>query len=105
MAATNELGLQQFLMIFSGWRILTDLFMIAVASGVYIVPLYTIMQHDSPPEHRARIIAANNVVNAIYMVVSAIVTVGLFEAGFSIPDIFLLMSVLNAGVALYIRRI
>ena len=105
MAATNELGLQQFLMMFSGWRILTDLFMIAVASGVYIVPLYTIMQHDSPPEHRARIIAANNVVNAIYMVVSAIVTVGLFEAGFSIPDIFLLMSVLNAGVALYIRRI
>lgn len=103
--ATEALSIAAFLSQFSGWRILFDLFMIAVSAGVYIVPLYTVMQHDSLPQHRARIIAANNVVNALFMVGSALATLSLFAMSFSIPDIFLMMSLLNAVVAFAIRKL
>jgi len=101
----EAMSLAAFLSVWAGWRILLDLFMIAVSSGIYIVPLYTVMQHDSLPEHRARIIAANNVVNAAFMVVSALAVIGLLALSVSIPGLFLLMSLMNAFVALYIRRL
>ncbi len=101
MAVAGQMGLKSYLMFPTGWRILVDLFMIAVCSGIYIVPLYTIMQHDSDPDKRARIIAANNVVNAIFMVGSAVATLGLFALGCTIPQVFLLMSGVNGLAALY----
>ena len=104
-AASSTMSLSGFLSVLCGWRILADLFMIAVSSGIYIVPLYTVMQHDSPPQHRARIIAANNVVNALFMVGSALAILGLFALSLSIPDVFLVMSLLNAAVAFYIRKL
>src|SRR6478735_2075024 len=49
------------------WRILADLVGLAVAGGLFTVPLYAILQHESEPAHRARVIAANNVINAFFM--------------------------------------
>jgi acyl-[acyl-carrier-protein]-phospholipid O-acyltransferase/long-chain-fatty-acid--[acyl-carrier-protein] ligase len=99
-----HMGLPRFLSLFSGWRILVDLFMVAVSAGVYIVPLYAIMQHDSLPGHRARIIAANNIVNALFMVGSALAVLGLFALSFTIPGVFLGMALANGVVGIYIHK-
>ena len=55
----------------TGWRMLVDLLLLAVCGGLYSVPLYAIVQEQSEPSHRARTIAANNIVNAVMMVLGA----------------------------------
>jgi 1-acyl-sn-glycerol-3-phosphate acyltransferase len=84
------------------WRILFDLVMIALCGGVFIVPLYALVQSRSAPAHRSRIIAANNILNAAFMVVAAVMGAGLLAAGASVPQLFLITALLNAAVALYI---
>lgn len=86
-------------------RILFDLLMVAICAGLYIVPLYAIMQHDSSTQHRARIIAANNVVNAIFMVAAALITLALLSFNFTIPQVFLFMAIANGLVGIYIWRL
>lgn len=89
----------------SGMHILFDLAGIAICGGLYIVPLYAIMQHDSDPAYRARTIATNNVINALFMVVSAIATVAMLKAHFTVPQVFLTVGVLNALAAIYMLKL
>lgn len=63
------------------WRILADLFLLAMFGGFYSVPLYALIQSRSAPTHRARIIAANNILNALFMILSAVMAMGLTKAG------------------------
>lgn len=84
------------------WRILFDLVMIALCGGFYIVPLYALVQSRSEPSHRSRIIAANNILNAMFMVVAAAMGAGLLAAGLSVAQLFLITALLNAAVAIYI---
>ncbi|HSH07928.1 MAG TPA: MFS transporter [Burkholderiales bacterium] len=84
------------------WRLLADLALIGVFGGFYIVPLYALIQSRSEPAHRSRIIAANNILNAVFMVAAALIAIGLFEAGLSIPQLILVTALFNAAVALYI---
>ena len=88
-----------------GWRILIDLLLIAVSGGIYIVPLNALLQNRSEPDHRARNIACNNILNALFMVVSAIGTTLLLALGWTVPAVLLLIGVLNLGVAIYICRL
>jgi MFS family permease len=78
-----------------GWRVFLDLCLIGVFGGVYIVPLYALVQSLSEVTQRSRILAANNILNALFMVCSAILTIGLFTMNFSIPQMFLLVCLLN----------
>jgi acyl-[acyl-carrier-protein]-phospholipid O-acyltransferase/long-chain-fatty-acid--[acyl-carrier-protein] ligase len=94
-----------FLSTFAGWRVVVDLFLVAVSGGIYIVPLYAILQQRSDEKHRARNIASNNVMNALFMVISAVGTVAMLKMGFSIPQVFLTMAVLNAAVGVYITKL
>lgn len=87
------------------WRILFDMMGIAVAGGVYIVPLYAILQARSPISQRARVIAANNIMNALFMVASSVVTVALFKIGFSVPGVFMVIAIVSAFVAIYIVQL
>jgi acyl-[acyl-carrier-protein]-phospholipid O-acyltransferase / long-chain-fatty-acid--[acyl-carrier-protein] ligase len=87
------------------WRILGDLLGISVAGGIFIVPLYVLLQAASPREHRARAIAANNVINAAAMVVAALATMALIGAGVSIPGLFLLTGAATLVVAVLFWRI
>lgn len=98
------MGIEEFISSLSRLRILFDLLIIAICAGLYIVPLYAIMQHDSDPNHRARIIAANNVINALFMVTSAVLTLALLSAHFSIDQVFLLMAIANGLVGIYIYK-
>ncbi|NMG44727.1 MFS transporter [Aromatoleum toluvorans] len=84
------------------WRALVDLVMIGVFGGFFIVPLYALVQARSNPAHRSRIIAGNNILNALFMVVAAGLGAGLLAAGVTIPQLILITAVLNAAVALYI---
>ena len=84
------------------WRILIDLALIGVFGGFYIVPLYALIQSRSDEMHRSRIIAGNNILNALFMVAAALLAVALFAAGFTIPQVLLVTALLNAAVAFYI---
>lgn len=83
-------------------HVLADLFAIGLFGGFFIVPLYALMQIRSSLNHRARIIAANNIVNALFMVVGALVAAGLLLYGLSIPALFGIAALFNAIVAVYI---
>ncbi len=85
-----------------GLLVCTKLLLLSVWSGFYVVPLYTLMQERSDPGQRSRIIAANNVLNACFMVVAAVLLVGLRALDLSTPAIFLVLAGLNLLTAIYI---
>jgi 1-acyl-sn-glycerol-3-phosphate acyltransferase len=91
-----------FLQVPGGPHVLFDLFMIAVFSGFYSVPLMTFIQQRSAASERSRVIAGNNILNALLMVLSSLVLVAMLGADVSIPGIFLTLALLNAGVAVYV---
>lgn len=84
------------------WRVMADLALLSLFAGLYSVPMYALIQLRSQPTHRARIIAANNILNALFMIVSALGVGALLAAGFTIPQVFLITGLLNAVVAGYI---
>lgn len=88
------------------WWILLSIVGLGVFGGFYIVPLYALIQSRTPERQRARVIAGNNILNALFMVVSALVTIVLLSvAELSIPQLFLVVSLLNIGVNAYIFSI
>ncbi len=102
LAGTTPHELLALLSVPAVWRVLFDLLMLGVFGGFFIVPMYALVQLRSSPDHRARIIAANNILNALFMVVGALGAASLLGAGLSIPTLFALGALLNALVAGYI---
>jgi 1-acyl-sn-glycerol-3-phosphate acyltransferase len=84
------------------WRVMADLALLALAAGIYSVPMYALIQLRSQPTHRARIIAANNILNALFMIASSVIAGAMLSAGMSIPQIFLAVALANVVVAGYI---
>lgn len=80
------------------WRVMADLLLLSLFVGLYSVPMYVLIQRRSPPTHRARVIAANNILNALYMVVSALLAGALLDAGATIPEVFLCIGLANAVI-------
>jgi 1-acyl-sn-glycerol-3-phosphate acyltransferase len=103
--APEVLGVAALLGIPAIWRILFDLLMLGVFGGFFIVPLYALVQIRSSAAHRARIIAANNILNALFMVTGALGAAALLSNGVSIPALFGIAALANALVALYIYRL
>ena len=87
------------------WRILADLLGLSVSGGVFVVPLYALLQTLTVREHRARAIGANNVVNAAAMVFSAVATMALLAAGVSVPGLFLLTGLATIAVGIWFCRL
>ncbi|MAP10590.1 MAG: glycerol acyltransferase [Gammaproteobacteria bacterium] len=100
--ASTSVGPGAFLADPGNWRVLADLFLMALFGGFFIVPLYALVQLRSPKDKRSRIIAGNNVLNAAFMVLAGIVAIGLLGAGLSIPQLFLVVSLMTAAVSIYI---
>ncbi|MEB3222028.1 MAG: MFS transporter [Candidatus Sericytochromatia bacterium] len=96
----------------ANWRVMADLFLIATFAGIFLVPLYTALQSWARPEMRSRVIAANNIVNALFIVAYAPLQMKLIHltaqgpsAGglaLTIPHIFVMLALVNAAVAIYI---
>jgi len=102
LRATSQAGLDVFFASAGHWRVAADLVLIGLFGGFYIVPLYALIQERSAPSHRSRIIAANNILNALFMVVSAGLAIALLGSGRTIPELFLVTALMNAAVALFI---
>jgi 1-acyl-sn-glycerol-3-phosphate acyltransferase len=98
----TSLTLMQFLAAPAHWRVMADLALLSLFAGLYSVPMYALIQLRSQPTHRARIIAANNILNALFMIASSIIAGVLLKLGASIPQIFLAVGLANAVVACYI---
>lgn len=99
------IGGAAFLSHVGNWRLLGDLFMIALCGGLFTVPLYAILQARSEESHRSRVIAANNILNAIFIVVSGGISAIMLAAGLSVPAIFLTIGIANAFAAIVVMRL
>jgi len=99
---TEQMGLAAFVAQPAHWRVMADLLLLSLFAGLYSVPMYALIQMRSQPTHRARIIAANNILNALFMIGSSVIAGALLGAGFSIPQVFLFVGLANAVVAGYI---
>jgi len=99
-----DLSISQFLSTYYGYSVMFNLFMIGIFGGFYTVPLYALIQKRTEKEYMSRIIAANNMLNALFMVVNAGVVIALFSIGLTIPEIFLTMSIFSAVISIYIYR-
>ena len=100
VVAVNSVS--EFLARPGSWRILIDLSLLGAFGGFYSVPLYALIQDRTERQHLSRVIAANNIINALFMVAAAILAFGVLAAGLSIPQFYLILAVLNALVAIYI---
>ncbi|MEE8365606.1 MAG: MFS transporter [Gammaproteobacteria bacterium] len=86
-------------------RVMLDIVMLGVSGGIYIVPLYALVQQRSDAKKRSRVIAANNVLNALFMVAAALYGMFALSAGIDIPTLFLIMAIMNAAVTLFIFKL
>lgn len=96
------IGMGAFLSSPENWRIIFDLIGTSLCGGLFIVPLYAILQSRSDERQRSRIIAANNIINALFITVGALIATGLLVAGFSVPHVFLALAIGNGIVAIYV---
>ncbi len=99
------LGAWEFLQTWAHIRVVADFILIAIAGGVYIVPLYALVQEKSAAGHQARTIASLNVMNSLFMVASALITMVLFAAGLNVPHVFLAVGMANLFAAAYLFRL
>ncbi|MEM7405794.1 MAG: MFS transporter [Pseudomonadota bacterium] len=95
-------GAGEFVTDHTNWRLLFDLFAIALFGGFFIVPLYALVQLRSPPEVRSRIIAGNNVLNALFIIAASAIALALLSAGLSIPQLIVVLALMTAAVSIYI---
>ncbi|MEO6743825.1 MAG: MFS transporter [Caldimonas sp.] len=98
----GSLSLAEFIGRPQHWRVMADLALLSLFAGLYSVPMYALIQMRSAPSHRARIIAANNILNALFLIGSSVGVGLLLKAQFTIPQVFLIVGLLNAVVAFYI---
>ncbi len=102
MQPAQTVGVMQWLSSDGSIRIIIDLLALSFFAGLFSVPMYALIQIRSQPSHRARIIAANNIINAIFMIASSVLAGVALSMGMSIPEVFLATGILNAVVAIYI---
>ncbi len=103
--ATHLLSLREFLQHPLSFRLLIDFFFMSAFGGIFVLPLYTLIQDRSHPESRSRVIAGNNIFNAVFMVVSSLCIILFHAIHLSYPQIFLCLGLLNFLVAVYIYSI
>ena len=102
LPASPLMGLSAFISQPAHWRVMADLALLSLFAGMYIVPMYALIQLRCQPTHRARIIAANNILNSLFMIASSLIVGALLGQGFTIPQVFLFIGLANAVVAFYI---
>ena len=91
-----------FLQQASSLRVCADIVMLGISGGLFIVPLYALIQQRSDPHKCSRVIAANNVLNALFMVIASLYGLFALSSGVSIPLLLLIMALMNAAVAIFI---
>ncbi|MCG9693325.1 MFS transporter [Vibrio sp. Isolate22] len=94
---------QQFVTYSELWSLFAYLLLLGISGGIFIVPLYSLMQLRAKPDERAQVIAGLNIYNSLFMVGSAVMgIVCLSVLELSIPQLFILLALLNTFVMLYL---
>ncbi len=102
----NLIGIREFFFhSYQSYLIILSLLIISISSGIYIVPLYAIMQHHSNHKYLSRIIAGNNVLNSLFMVAASLIIVALINAKITLLQIFFTIGICNLFVFFFIRKI
>ncbi|NVK23042.1 MAG: MFS transporter [Kangiellaceae bacterium] len=99
---SGELSPMQYLAQDNSIRTLINCALVGIFGGFYIVPLYALVQERCERSHLSRVIAGNNILNSLFMVIAAVMGAVLLGNGMTIPQLFLLTAILNAVVAIYI---
>lgn len=99
------MSFHDFMHTLEGWRISFDLLLIAMSGGLYTVPLYAILQQRSEQAFRARVIASNNIMNALFMAGSALIVMVLLKLGLAVNTIFLLVAIANGFIIAFIAKL
>jgi len=102
VVAGAGLGWTAFVTAPGAWRVMLDLTMIGAFAGFYVVPLFAFVQSRAPRERLSRIIAGNNIVNALLICIASGFGIGLTAMGLDVPTIFLITGIVNIAVAIYI---
>src|SRR5258708_38503929 len=97
-------GIGDFVGEAASWRVMADLFFLAFFGGLFSVPLYALIQSRAEATHRARIIAANNILNALFMIVASVMAKLLLDAAPPLPQRFLVVGIMNPAVAVHSYR-
>ncbi|MEY4725510.1 MAG: hypothetical protein RLZ36_137 [Pseudomonadota bacterium] len=100
LPASELMGIHTFLAISAHWRIMADLVLLSLFAGIYSVPMYALIQQQSHSSECARIMAANNIINALFMIASSLLAGAMLGAGFTIPEVMGWTGVANAAVTL-----
>jgi MFS family permease len=98
LPALAEMGVAAFVAQAANLRVMADLGLLSLFAGLYSVPMYALIQLRSQASHRARIIAANNILNALFMIASSVLAGLMLKTGFSVPEVFLATALANAVV-------
>ena len=101
-SSSTLIGFYGFIIDQANWRLIIDIFLLGTFGGIYIVPLYALIQTRSKPNRRSRVIAGNNILNALFIVIAGLYAIFLLNAGLTIPQLFFVAAILNAVVAIYI---
>jgi 1-acyl-sn-glycerol-3-phosphate acyltransferase len=105
-AFTNEslLTASQFMAIDNAWKVIGSIFIIGIFGGFYTVPLYTLVQMRTEDSERSRVIAINNIINALFMVVSAIYSILMLNY-LTVLELLLSVAIINILISVYIFTI
>ena len=95
----------EFLSNASHWLVLLSMLMVAICGGIYIVPLYAMLQSGCDPQFRSRVVAASSLSDALFMTLGAFFSAVLLSFGFGILDLFLVIAVLSIGVVYCARKV
>ncbi|MFW0776666.1 MAG: MFS transporter [Rickettsiales bacterium] len=99
------LDITAFLNSTHAWPVIGSMLMVAICGGIYMVPLYALLQSRAEDQFRSRVIAASNMSDSIFMTLAALVSALLLLAGLTIKDLFLLVAALNLMVVWYARKL
>lgn len=106
LPASDQLrSLGEMLAVTGSWGVIFNLTMIAFSGGLFIVPLYAFMQTRSDEKHRSRIIAVNNIFNAVFMVTAGVLAAAMIYFEFSVLQIFKVTAIMNLVVTVYILSV
>lgn len=95
----------QFILQPGSMRVLFDLMMVSIFGGIFTVPLYTVIQERSERRIRSRVVASNNIMNALFMVVSSLMLIGFYSMNLTLPQIIVIYAALNLLVSIYIYSV
>ncbi len=99
------MSITEFFSVSSHLLVVGCMLLVAICGGLYIVPLYALLQSRTTPSHRSQIIAASNLSDSLAMTIAAIISAILISYGLGVKDLFIIVAVLTLGVAWYVRKI